>query len=147
MAEGAPPLREYGLKAHRGFESLSLRQKEKRLPRGAFFISDGEGCPGSTHWFDKLREQFGPPKASRRGRNARGNRVSSLSLSLRQKEKRLPRGAFFISAVGGWPGWLYHISGVLPSLIIIFVARVTSHHFFKMVCPKQKRQVPAGAMT
>ena len=26
MAEGAPLLREYGLKAHRGFESLSLRQ-------------------------------------------------------------------------------------------------------------------------
>ena len=25
MAEGAPLLREYGLKAHRGFESLSLR--------------------------------------------------------------------------------------------------------------------------
>ena len=26
VAEGAPLLREYGLKAHRGFESLSLRQ-------------------------------------------------------------------------------------------------------------------------
>ena len=26
MVEGAPLLREYGLKAHRGFESLSLRQ-------------------------------------------------------------------------------------------------------------------------
>ena len=26
MAEGAPLLREYGLKAHRGFESLPLRQ-------------------------------------------------------------------------------------------------------------------------
>ncbi len=28
MAEGAPLLREYGLKAHRGFESLSLRQNQ-----------------------------------------------------------------------------------------------------------------------
>ena len=30
MAEGAPLLREYGLKAHRGFESLHLRQ----IPNG-----------------------------------------------------------------------------------------------------------------
>ena len=29
-AEGAPLLREYGLKAHRGFESLSLRQTNNR---------------------------------------------------------------------------------------------------------------------
>ena len=31
MAEGAPLLREYGLIAHRGFESLSLRQLEELL--------------------------------------------------------------------------------------------------------------------
>ena len=41
MAEGAPLLREYGLKAHRGFESLSLRQIPK-APVGAFGIC-GEG--------------------------------------------------------------------------------------------------------
>ena len=32
MAEGAPLLREYGSKAHRGFESLSLRQYTKKAP-------------------------------------------------------------------------------------------------------------------
>ena len=35
MAEGAPLLREYGLKAHRGFESLPLRQKTRAI--GPFF--------------------------------------------------------------------------------------------------------------
>ncbi len=30
MAEGAPLLREYGLKAHRGFESLPLRHMNKK---------------------------------------------------------------------------------------------------------------------
>ena len=34
--EGAPLLREYGPKAHRGFESLSLRHKLKRTHRVLF---------------------------------------------------------------------------------------------------------------
>ncbi len=38
MAEGAPLLREYGLKAHRGFESLSLRQKIKKAAFMAVFL-------------------------------------------------------------------------------------------------------------
>ena len=42
MAEGAPLLREYGLKAHRGFESLSLRQIPK-APVGAFGICGAGG--------------------------------------------------------------------------------------------------------
>ena len=37
MAEGAPLLRAYGLIAHRGFESLSLRHISK-APHGAFDI-------------------------------------------------------------------------------------------------------------
>ena len=42
MAEGAPLLREYGLKAHRGFESLSLRQIQKSPHRAGFFVFDEE---------------------------------------------------------------------------------------------------------
>ena len=39
VAEGAPLLREYGLKAHRGFESLSLRQIHKTPhPRGFVYL-------------------------------------------------------------------------------------------------------------
>ena len=40
MAEGAPLLREYGLKAHRGFESLPLRHIQKNLAFAGFFVSD-----------------------------------------------------------------------------------------------------------
>ena len=36
MVEGAPLLREYGLKAHRGFESLSLRQLNRPAKAGLF---------------------------------------------------------------------------------------------------------------
>ena len=36
MAEGAPLLREYGLTAHRGFESLSLRQISQH--KGPLFV-------------------------------------------------------------------------------------------------------------
>ena len=32
MVEGAPLLREYGTKSHRGFESLSLRQFNSNAP-------------------------------------------------------------------------------------------------------------------
>ncbi len=39
MAEGAPLLREYGLKTHRGFESLSLRQLKNPAPGGVFYLS------------------------------------------------------------------------------------------------------------
>ncbi len=42
MAEGAPLLREYGSKAHRGFESLPLRQIQKSPASRGFFVSDRE---------------------------------------------------------------------------------------------------------
>ena len=48
MAEGAPLLREYGLKAHRGFESLSLRQKTKRPLSAGVLFSDADGLDEST---------------------------------------------------------------------------------------------------
>ena len=40
MAEGAPLLREYGSKAHRGFESLSLRQVLISPHFGGFLVPD-----------------------------------------------------------------------------------------------------------
>jgi hypothetical protein len=40
VAEGAPLLREYGLKAHRGFESLPLRHKKSPV-RGFFYGGEG----------------------------------------------------------------------------------------------------------
>ncbi len=42
VVEGAPLLREYGLKAHRGFESLPLRQSSRgpALGHGLHFIRD-----------------------------------------------------------------------------------------------------------
>ena len=40
MVESAPLLREYTLIAYRGFESLSLRQKEERANR-PFVVSEG----------------------------------------------------------------------------------------------------------
>ena len=40
MVESAPLLREYTLIAYRGFESLSLRQKEERASR-PFVVSEG----------------------------------------------------------------------------------------------------------
>ncbi len=42
MAEGAPLLREYGSKAHRGFESLPLRQIPKSPATRGFLVSDRE---------------------------------------------------------------------------------------------------------
>ncbi len=43
MAEGAPLLREYGSKAHRGFESLSLRQIKKAPPKvGPFLFGEDD---------------------------------------------------------------------------------------------------------
>ena len=38
VAEGAPLLREYGLKAHRGFESLPLRQITQAPSRGLCYL-------------------------------------------------------------------------------------------------------------
>ena len=40
MVEGAPLLREYGSKAHRGFESLPLRQHFKDGPAGHYWNVD-----------------------------------------------------------------------------------------------------------
>ena len=48
MVESAPLLREYTLIAYRGFESLSLRQIQKRVPSGALFCI----C-----WRDEVRRE------------------------------------------------------------------------------------------
>ena len=54
MAEGAPLLREYTLKAYRGFESLLLRQNSL-LIRGLFCVWEGE----KPRRFDKMQRILG----------------------------------------------------------------------------------------
>ena len=52
MAEGAPLLREYGLKAHRGFESLSLRHNtttEKEIDYQAYMRENPSDMPNIIH--------------------------------------------------------------------------------------------------
>ena len=58
MAEGAPLLREYGLIAHRGFESHPLRQIKKRGPKGPFLIC-GKVDLFRTHRFDNFAGEVG----------------------------------------------------------------------------------------
>ncbi len=54
MAEGAPLLREYGLKAHRGFESLSLRHNIKWGRQPPIYIVLSVEALMRTLWFDKF---------------------------------------------------------------------------------------------
>ncbi len=71
MAEGAPLLREYGLKTHRGFESLSLRQTKNPATGGVFCLTQRKSgleprrkrLKGSK----KLQEQFFTSAASPEG--------------------------------------------------------------------------------
>ena len=56
MVEGAPLLREYGFKAHRGFESLPLRQNQKGPEWDLFWFGEWVGMsslPGSTKFFEE----------------------------------------------------------------------------------------------
>ena len=67
MVESAPLLREYTLIAYRGFESLSLRQIQKRVPSGALFCIWLSGRldenPGAEPRFDKIAgSDFGRAK-------------------------------------------------------------------------------------
>ena len=79
MAEGAPLLREYGSKAHRGFESLSLRHKQTR-PSGGFFYGRVTRQILNPQVRQFCQEQNWTAAGSPKGE---AQEVPSLSLSLR----------------------------------------------------------------
>ena len=77
MAEGAPLLREYGLKTHRGFESLSLRQIKNPAPGGVFYLTEKES--GLEPWHEA---QAGTPARMRRNAAKVGRRHDLLRACL-----------------------------------------------------------------
>jgi hypothetical protein len=99
VAEGAPLLREYGSKAHRGFESLPLRQTQKNPAKAGFFVSGKEvGQIKSTVRSTRVRL---PGRRAREdvdigdARRARAMEGPSQSLPLRQTQKNPAKAGFF----------------------------------------------------
>ncbi len=104
--EGAPLLREYGSKAHRGFESLTLRQIPQRGPSGPFRTSGPRGFRDSNPRY----ENDGSTGGAQRHRNAAAQRrrpegrpaQPGVILTLRQIPQRGPSGPFRTSGPRGF---------------------------------------------